>query len=180
MESKITKIFFRQFLWVIIALIVLLILCFYFTKDIEQKISQIETIKNDLSLKESIFQKVTLWEEEWQKAQAYYPRLQEMLPTEKDLINLENKINNLDNNYPVQLSFRFGSKNTVTPDEPPSYNYSLTIGGKQEAVLSCLEGFQKLTPAIRIEQLELTKTSQAADEGIEIKLLGRIYLKNVE
>ena len=29
---------------------------------------------------------------------------------EKDLINLEDKINNLDNNYPVQLSFRFGSK----------------------------------------------------------------------
>ena len=90
MESKITKIFFRQFLWVIIALIVLLILCFYFTKDIEQKISQIEIIKSDLSLKESIFQKFTLWEEEWQKAQVYYPRLQEMLPTEKDLINLEN------------------------------------------------------------------------------------------
>ena len=80
----------------------------------------------------------------------------------------------------MQLSFRFGSKNTVTPDEPPSYNYSLTISGKQEAVLSCLEDFQELTPAIRIEQLELTRVSQEADEGIEVKLLGRIYLKSVE
>jgi len=155
----------------------LIFLCFYFYFDILKKAKDIDLIKKDLYSKEMSALRAQVLEEEWKKAESYYQKLREILPEEKELVKLEEKIKNFKTQFNIDLDFRFGSLNTIS-NEPKSYNYSLTILGEKETVLKVLEAFRKISPAIRLEQIELRQiSSQDKKEMIEIKILGRVYIK---
>jgi len=177
MNKDLLKKIFKENLISWLFILILISLCLYFYFDILKKAKEIDLLKKDLYNKEMIVLRAQVLEEEWKKAEDYYQKLKEILPEEKGLFKLEEKIKNLKNQYYIDLDFRFGSLNTFS-GEPKSYNYSLTIGGEKETVLKSLQAFLKISPAIRLEQIELRQiNSQEKKEMIEIKILGRVYVK---
>ncbi|MGB9681014.1 MAG: hypothetical protein ACPLXL_00445 [Minisyncoccia bacterium] len=175
--KELVKKIFSTIWWHLLIIGILVILIFFIFKDIQKQIGKNKTIKQEIYNQEMALTRVETLEAEWKKAEDYYKKLLEVLPAEKDLIQLEEKIKNLKNQCSVNLDFRFGSLNTLS-NEPKSYNYSLTFTGPQAEVLKCLKSFQDITPAIRLEQIEFRPiSSEQNKDQIELKALGRVYIR---
>ncbi|MGE4554621.1 MAG: hypothetical protein AB7D02_00585 [Candidatus Paceibacterota bacterium] len=173
------KKFFKKNWINILIILSLIFLSFYFYRDIQKQVKNIELAKKELYNKEMSLLRAQTLESEWGKAEEYLKKLKELLPEEQDLIKFEDKIKSLKSENNIDLDFRFGSLNSLS-NEPRSYNYALTISGEKELVLKTLEEFQKISPVIRLEQIEFKKISSNTKENtmnVEIKILGRVYIK---
>lgn len=175
------KILLRQIFistrWNLLVTLILVLISFFLIKDINNQLKGIDLLKKDILNQELILLRSQVLEEESKKGDEYYNKLLTILPSEKELIKLEDNIKDLKGRYSVNLDFRFGSLNSLA-NEPSSYNYSLILSGSKNEVLDCFKAFQKITPAIRIEQLEFRFLNPDHNkEEIELKALGRVYIR---
>lgn len=174
--KELFKTIFKVTKWNFLGILLLIGISLFLFKDIQNQLKKIDLIKKDIFNQELTLLRTQTLDEEWKKAEEYYNKLLSILPSEKDLLKLEENIKALSNRYPVNLDFRFGSLNSLA-NEPLSYNYSLVLTGSKSQVLSCFKEFQKITPAIRVEQTELKFVSSDPNKDeVELKVLGRIYL----
>ena len=167
----------RLILIISISLSIILILgglFYYFYNDILKRVVKINSYRQEVVSRATILNRIQLLENEYTKSLAYFQKLREALPTETEMVGIEEILKNLADQNDLNLSFRFGLLNEKTEQEPKNYSFNLILSGKKNNILKWLDGFQALNYVIRIDQIELTQTGP---EGYNAKILGRVYLR---
>ena len=149
-------------------------LFYYFHNDILKKVIKINTYRQELASRVSILDRIYVLEQEYTKSLPYFVKLTEALPTETEMVNLEEVLKSLAGQNDLDLSFRFGLLNEATEQEPKNYSFNLILTGEKDNILKWMDGLQKLNYTIRVDQIELTQTSS---QGYSAKILGRVYLR---
>ena len=153
-------------------------LFYYFCNDISKSVVQISAYKQKVFSRTTILNRIQSLEQEYVKSLPYFEKLKENLPTETEMVSLEEILQNLADQNNLDLSFRFGLLNETIEQEPKNYSFNLILSGEKDGILKWLDGLQKLSYTIRIDQIELTQTSSKADRSYySVKILGRIYLR---
>ena len=174
------------------------VLFYYFYNDISKKVVQINTYRQEVASRATILDRIQLLEQEYTKSLPYFEKLNEALPTETEMVSLEEVLQNLADQNNLDLSFRFGLLNEVTEQEPKNYSFNLILSGEKDSVLKWMDSLQQLNYTIRIDQIELTQISSSKGEqagsyfeqsekqgsGVKrtgsyysVKILGRVYLR---
>lgn len=164
----------------ILLLVVILIsggLFYYFHQDIIKKTKQIDSSKKELASRSTILNRIYLLQREYEASVPYLEKLKNALPTETEIVNLEESLKNLAEQNNLDLSFRFGLLNEGSEQEPKNYSFNLVLSGKSDNILKWFDGFQKLTYSLRLEQIELISSDSQEDKLYRVKILGRIYLR---
>jgi len=167
----------RLILTISISLSIILVLgglFYYFYNDILKKVIKINTYRQELASRVSILDRIYVLEQEYTKSLPYFIELEKALPTETEMVNLEEVLQDLAGQNDLNLSFRFGLLNEATEQEPKNYSFNLILTGEKNNILKWMDGLQKLNYTIRIDQIELTQTSS---QGYSAKILGRVYLR---
>jgi len=165
----------------VISLAILLILgglFYYFRADILKRVEKIENYQKELAARCDILNKIYELEKEQSLSLAYLDQLEKALPTESEMVKLEQVLQDLARKNNLNISFRFGVLNEATDQEPQSYSFNLVLSGGKTSVLNWLEEFQNLNYLIRLEQIEFTQ-NRDEDNNVffDVKILGRIYLR---
>jgi len=149
-------------------------LFYYFRNDILKRATKINSYRQELASRVSILDRIYVLEQEYTKSLPYFVKLTEALPTETEMVNLEEVLKSLAGQNDLDLSFRFGLLNEATEQEPKNYSFNLILTGEKDNILKWMDGLQKLNYTIRVDQIELTQTSS---QGYSAKILGRVYLR---
>ena len=149
-------------------------LFYYFYSDISKRVVKINSYRQEVASRATIFNRIYLLEGEYTKSLVYSEKLKDALPTETEMVSLEEVLKNLAGQNDLNLSFRFGLLNEATEQEPKNYSFNLVLSGGKDGILKWLDGFQLLGYVIRVNQIELTQTSS---EEYSTKILGRVYLR---
>ncbi|HZI95598.1 MAG TPA: hypothetical protein VFD40_00210 [Candidatus Paceibacterota bacterium] len=160
-----------------ISLTIILILAglfYYFYSDISKRVVKINSYRQEAASRATILNRIYLLEGESTKSLVYFEKLKDALPTETEMVGLEEILKNLAGQNDLNLSFRFGLLNEATEQEPKNYSFNLILSGEKGNILKWLDGFQSLDYVIRVDQIELTQTSS---EEYNTKILGRVYLR---
>lgn len=165
----------------VISLAILLILgglFYYFRADILKRVEKIENYQKELAARGDILNKIYELEKEQSLSLAYLDQLEKALPTESEMVKLEQVLQDLARKNNLNISFRFGVLNEATDQEPQSYSFNLVLSGGKTSVLNWLEEFQNLNYLTRLEQIEFTQ-NRDEDNNVffDVKILGRIYLR---
>jgi Tfp pilus assembly protein PilO len=159
-------------------ILVLVVLFYYFYNDISKKVVQINIYRQEVVSRATILNRIQSLEQEYTKSLPYFEKLNEALPTETEMVSLEEILQNLASENNLDLSFRFGLLNEETEQEPRNYSFNLILSGEKNGILKWIDGLQKLSYTIRIDQIELTQTNSKGDKSYySVKILGRIYLR---
>lgn len=159
-------------------ILVLGVLFYYFYNDISKKVVQINAYRQEVVSRATILDRIQLLEQEYTKSLPYFEKLKEALPTETEMVSLEEVLQNLADQNNLDLSFRFGLLNEVTEQEPKNYSFNLILSGEKDSVLKWMDSLQQLNYTIRIDQIELSQTSSSEGESYySVKILGRVYLR---
>ncbi len=167
----------RLILTISISLSIILVLgglFYYFHNDILKKVTKINSYRQELASRVSILDRIYVLEQEHTKSLSYFAKLEEALPTETEMVNLEEVLQNLAGQNDLNLSFRFGLLNEATEQEPKNYSFNLILTGEKDNILKWMDSLQKLNYTIRVDQIELTQTSS---QKYSAKILGRVYLR---
>ena len=149
-------------------------LFYYFYSDISKRVVKINSYRQEVASRATILNRIYLLEGEHTKSLVHFEKLKNALPTETEMVNLEEVLKNLASQGDLNLSFRFGLLNEATEQEPKNYSFNLILSGEKNNILKWLDGFQSLDYIIRVDQIELTQTSS---EKYNTKILGRVYLR---
>ena len=149
-------------------------LFYYFYSDISKRVVKINSYRQEVASRATILNRIYLLEGEHTKSLIYFEKLKDALPTETEMVSLEEVLKNLAGQNDLNLSFRFGLLNEETEQEPKNYSFNLILSGEKNNILKWLDGFQSLDYVIRIDQIELTQTGS---QGYNTKILGRVYLR---
>lgn len=175
-----------------IVIIGLILLFFYFRKDIEKINKKVGEYKTELKNRQLIIERIQSLEKEIKEAEPYLLKLKQSLPTEAETVNLETQLKQLAERYNLEFNFRFGTLNKETEAEPQSYNFNLGLKGRFDNLMKWLEEVNKLVFSLRLEKIELNQTSSAITTKVkrgnqtitqlipasyEVKIVGRIYLR---
>ena len=153
-------------------------LFYYFYNDISKRVIKINSYRQELVSRASILNRIYVLEQEYKKSLPYFAKLTEALPTETEMVNLEEVLKNLANQNDLDLSFRFGLLNEATEQEPKNYSFNLILTGEKDNILKWMDGLQKLNYTIRVDQIELSQTSSGESKSYySVKILGRVYLR---
>jgi Tfp pilus assembly protein PilO len=171
----------RLILTISISLSIILVLgglFYYFHNDILKKVTKINSYRQELVSRVSILDRIYVLEQEHTKSLPYFTELKEALPTETEMVNLEEVLQDLAGQNDLNLSFRFGLLNEATEQEPKNYSFNLILTGEKGNILKWMDGLQKLNYTIRVDQIELTQTGSSGIESYySAKILGRVYLR---
>lgn len=175
-----------------IVIIGLILLFFYFRKDIEKMNKKVGEYKTELKNRQLIIERIQSLEKEIKEAEPYLLKLKQSLPTEAETVNLETQLKQLAERYNLEFNFRFGTLNKETETEPQSYNFNLGLKGRFDNLMKWLEEVNKLVFSLRLEKIEINQTSpsittrvkkgnqtitQLIPASYEVKIVGRIYLR---
>jgi Tfp pilus assembly protein PilO len=149
-------------------------LFYYFYNDISKRVIKINAYRQELASRASILNRIYVLEQEYKRSLPYFEKLTEALPTETEMVNLEEVLKNLAGQNDLDLSFRFGLLNEATEQEPKNYSFNLILTGEKNNILKWMDGLQKLNYTIRVDQIELSQTSS---QEYSTKILGRVYLR---
>ncbi len=149
-------------------------LFYYFYSDISKRVVKINSYRQEVASRATILNRIYLLEGEHTKSLVYFEKLKNALPTETEMVSLEEVLKDLASQGNLSLSFRFGLLNEATEQEPKNYSFNLILSGEKNNILKWLDGFQSLDYIIRVDQIELTQTSS---EEYNTKILGRVYLR---
>jgi len=164
----------------------------YFLKDISKSAKATVVFKEELASRSAILERIRALEMEYQASQPYFEKIKKSLPNETEVIALEGYLKEISRKRGVDLSFRFGSLNSPTPDEPTkSYSFNINLSGSIDDLINWFDDFEETSFTARFEQIELSQTSpggQRVLEGVKkrvvkinpvynVKILGRIYLR---
>ncbi len=153
-------------------------LFYYFCNDILQRVTEINSYRQELASRASILNRIYILEQEYTKSLPYYEKLTEALPTETEMVNLEEILKDLASQNDLNLSFRFGLLNEVTEQEPKNYSFNLILTGEKDNILKWMDGLQELNRIIRVDQIELSQTSSSGSKSYySVKILGRVFLR---
>ncbi|MDD5760797.1 MAG: type 4a pilus biogenesis protein PilO [Candidatus Pacebacteria bacterium] len=153
-------------------------LFYYFRADILKRVENTENYRKELAARNDILSKIYELEEGQHLASAYINQLKQALPTESEMVRLEQVLQDLARKNNLSLSFRFGVLNEATDQESQSYSFNLILSGGKTSILNWLEEFQNLNYIIRLEQIEFTQTQREENNIIyDVKILGRAYLR---
>lgn len=156
-------------------------LLFYFIKNINFKVKDINNYQQALFEKSKLLDKIQSLDKEARQAEGYFPLLYQSLPTESEIINLESKLKNLASIYNLNtFSFRFGTLQANQNNEPKNYSFNLLLEGKASDLLNWFAAFLRLPYALRLEQIEMTQSNSSNNRSLplyKIQILGRIYLR---
>lgn len=153
-------------------------LFYYFRNDISKRVIKINSYRQELASRASILNRIYVLEQEYKKSLPYFAKLTEALPTETEMVNLEEVLKNLAGQNDLDLSFRFGLLNEATEQEPKNYSFNLILTGEKDNILKWMDGLQKLNYTIRVDQIELSQTSFGESKSYySVKILGRVYLR---
>jgi len=167
----------RLTLTISISLSIILVLgglFYYFHNDILKKVTKINSYRQELASRVSILDRIYVLEQEHTKSLPYFTEIEKALPTETEMVNLEEVLQDLAGQNDLNLSFRFGLLNEATEQEPKNYSFNLILTGEKVNILKWMDSLQKLNYTIRLDQIELTQTSS---QGYSAKILGRVYLR---
>ena len=171
----------RLILILSISLSIILILgglFYYFRNDISKRVIKIDSYRQELASRATILNRIHLLEQEHTKSLPYFEKLTGALPTETEMVNLEEVLKDLAGQNDLDLSFRFGLLNEATEQEPKNYSFNLILTGEKDNVLKWMDGLQKLNYTIRVDQIELSQTSSEINKFYySVKILGRVYLR---
>jgi len=153
-------------------------LFYYFHNDILKRVKEVNSYRKELASRASILNRIYVLEQEHTKSLPYFEKLTKALPTETEMVNLEEVLKNLAGQNDLNLSFRFGLLNEATEQEPKNYSFNLILTGEKNNVLKWMDSLQKLTYTIRVDQIELSQTSFSEGKSYySVKILGRVYLR---
>ena len=167
----------RLILILSISLSIILILgglFYYFYSDISKRVVKINSYRKEVASRATILNRIYLLEGESAKSLGYFEKLKDALPTETEMVGLEEVLKDLAGQNDLNLSFRFGLLNEATEQEPKNYSFNLVLSGGKDNILKWLDGFQSLDYVIRVDQIELTQTGS---QEYNTKILGRVYLR---
>ena len=171
----------RLILILSIALSIILItggLFYYFYHDISERVVKVNSFRKELAARATILNRIHLLEQEYTKSLTYFEKLKDILPTETEMVGLEEILKNLADQNDLNLSFRFGTLNPEKEQEPKNYSFNLVLTGEKNGILKWLDGFQKLNYTIYLDQIELTQTGLEKNKSYyDVKILGRVYLR---
>lgn len=154
------------------------LLFYYFRNDIAQSVVSINTYRQELAARAMILDSIQSLEQQFAASQQYAKRLEAALPTEAEMVSLEEVLQNLSQQDDLDLSFRFGVLNEKTDQEPKSYSFNLVLKGKIDGILRWMEGLQELDYIIRLEQIEWNQVGIiGGDSYYNVKILGRVYIR---
>ncbi len=153
-------------------------LFYYFRDDISKKVIEVNSYRQELASRASILNRIYVLEQEYTKSLPYFEKLAEALPTETEMVDLEEVLKDLAGQNDLNLSFRFGLFNEATEQEPKNYDFNLILTGENDNVLKWMDGLQKLNYIIRVDRIELSQTSSSGGKFYySVKILGRVYLR---
>ena len=153
-------------------------LFYYFHNDISKRVVKINSHRQEFASRASILNRIYVLEQEYTKSLPYFEKLAEVLPTETEMVNLEEVLKDLAGQNDLNLSFRFGLLNEATEQESKNYSFNLILTGEKDNALKWMDGLQKLNYTIRVDRIELNQTSSGgAKSYYSVKILGRVYLR---
>ena len=112
-------------------------LFYYFHNDISKRVIKINSYRQELASRVSILNRIYVLEQEYTKSLPYFEKLAEALPTETEMVNLEEILKDLAGQNDLNLSFRFGLLNEATEQEPKNYSFNLILTGEKNNILKC-------------------------------------------
>jgi len=156
-------------------------LIWHFMKDIEHQVKLVNQYQLEIQNRNSLLERINTLERESQLAKPYKDLLQKALPSEAEAVNFESIIKSLPSAKNLSISFRFGTLNQGSENQPKNYSFNLIVTGDLNSLLKWFEEMYRLPYSFNFSQLEITQVSSESNKipnsQYKVQILGNIYLR---
>ncbi len=147
--------------------------------DINKQAEEIEQIKMQLALRARTIELLTSSKSDVEKANMLLGRMQQMIPTEAELIALPREMQRIGKTYAVDTDFRFiGSQQDGTDQQLGSMKFTISIIGAYDDILSFLEYIEGHRYIMPFEFVDLSRIKDKdGTDKFSLIANGTLYIK---
>lgn len=139
---------------VVIALAVVLI---FLGLNVSKRTSNILKIRQDIALHNQKLESINSLRASQEKASQYMNILENILPTEENLLSLDRELNKLARDTSLDLGFSFGEEIKSTETQPGSIAFSMTTRSSFGNFINFLTAIEGMRYFIQVNRLELNR-----------------------
>jgi Tfp pilus assembly protein PilO len=124
-------------------IIILGLIVFLLNMDISRRVNRINDFKNELTLRNQTVDFLSRSTTELEKIEPALNILKDILPEKDQLINFPRELEQLANQYSIDIGFNFGNEVASTESDPGKINFDMRLAGGYDQITGFLSELEE-------------------------------------